>query len=179
MTDRLPTKTLEQATAAARKALVGFAAPREFGAHIFHVSIGRGLTVLTEKYGTQGGAAEHYEEHRAAVSRELWAPIAAAAREEFNPRIVLGGGLEGDFKPGTAMDRMIGRELAVLMWAAEHSTVEQIDGICAAWASLQPEDRWWLYAMTAADGGELADRNRGWRKALHAALSDMKSGVKR
>jgi hypothetical protein len=38
---------------------------------------------------------------------------------------------------------------------------------------LAPEERWWLYTMTAAATGNfLAGRGRGWRKALRYALTE-------
>ena len=44
--------------------------------------------------------------------------------------------------------------------------------ICTKWAALRPEERWWLFSTTAAEGGLAQDRERGWRKALYYALSD-------
>jgi hypothetical protein len=37
---------------------------------------------------------------------------------------------------------------------------------------LAPEERWWLYTMTAAQTGHHAQKNRGWRKAVRAALTE-------
>ena len=59
------------------------------------------------------------------------------------------------------------------MWAAEPASEEQLDAICSKWSALRPEERWWLYAMTAAQGGLAQDGQRGWRKALYHALSDV------
>jgi hypothetical protein len=67
---------------------------------------------------------------------------------------------------------MLGKELCVLMWAAEHASDDQLEAICSTWTALRPEERWWLYAMTAAQGGLAEDSQRGWRKALYYALSD-------
>ena len=44
--------------------------------------------------------------------------------------------------------------------------------ICSRRAVLRPEERWWLFAMTAAEAGLPEDGERGWRRALYAALSD-------
>jgi hypothetical protein len=68
---------------------------------------------------------------------------------------------------------MLGKELAVLMWAAERAGDDKLDVISVKWTALRPEERWWLYAMTAAQGGLAEDGNRGWRQALYYALSDM------
>ena len=39
------------------------------------------------------------------------------------------------------LDRMLGKELCVLMWAAEHAGEEQLDAICMKWTALRPEER--------------------------------------
>ena len=70
------------------------------------------------------------------------------------------------------LDRFLGKELCVLAWAAERATPEQCAVICTKWAALRPEERWWLFSTTAAEGGLAQDRERGWRKALYYALSD-------
>jgi len=70
------------------------------------------------------------------------------------------------------VDRLLGRELCVLAWAAETATEEQVPIICNKWAALRPEERWWLFAMTVAEAGLPEDTQRGWRRALFLALSD-------
>ena len=70
------------------------------------------------------------------------------------------------------MDRLLGKELCVLAWAAETGNADQIPVICSKWAALRPEERWWLFAMTAAESGLPDDTQRGWRRALFHALSD-------
>ena len=74
------------------------------------------------------------------------------------------------------MDRLLGKELCVLAWAAETATEEQIRVICSKWAALRPEERWWLFAMTVAEAGLPEDVHRGWRQALYLALSDGEKG---
>jgi len=49
---------------------------------------------------------------------------------------------------------------------------DELPVICSRWAALRPEERWWLFSMTAAESGAVDDRERGWRKALYFALSD-------
>ena len=60
----------------------------------------------------------------------------------------------------------------MLAWAVETATEGQIPVICAKWAALRPEERWWLFAMTVAEAGLPEDTQRGWRRALFHALSD-------
>ena len=70
------------------------------------------------------------------------------------------------------VDRLLGRELCVLAWAAETATPEQLPIVCSKWSALRPEERWWLFAVTVAEAGLPEDTQRGWRRALYFALSD-------
>jgi hypothetical protein len=68
------------------------------------------------------------------------------------------------------MSPLLGRELAVLLWAfmedgAEHS----LEAILHGWRELAREERWWLFAKA------VLPRQRagiGWRRALFHALSE-------
>lgn len=156
----------------------GFGARADFGAHVFRVNIppGRaGMVVLSEDYGyLAGDNGIPDREIRVEIERSKWTPLAEITRREFNPRLKAKKVPPSTWKPGdNLLDRLLGKELCVLMWAAElAATPEQLDTICAKWADLRPEERWWLYAMTAAEAGGVGDRDRGWRKALFSALSD-------
>ena len=156
----------------------GFGASADFGAHVFKAIIpaGRaGDVVLTEDYGYLAGQEGTPEfEIRAILPRAKWGKLADAARKDFNARLRARRVPPSSWKPqANLLDRMLGKELCVLMWAAEHAGEEQLEAICMKWTALRPEERWWLYAMTAAQGGLAEDGKRGWRKALYHALSDI------
>lgn len=155
----------------------GFGAGADFGAHVFQATVpaGRvGWVTLSEEYGYlagEGGVPDRAV--RAELERAKWTPLAEVSRREFNPRLRARKVPPSTWKPGpNLLDRMLGKELCVLMWACEPATPAQIETICRKWAELRPEERWWLYAMTAAEAGTAADRDRGWRQALFHALSD-------
>lgn len=160
-----------------KAATVDFGAPTSFGAHVFRVEIpaARGESVvIIEDYGYRGqeGGVPRDEE-RIFLSRAVWSAIADIARREFNDRLKAAKILTGRWHTGTNLvDRLLGRELCVLAWAAETATEEQIPVICSKWAALRPEERWWLFAMTVAEAGMPEDTQRGWRRALFMALSD-------
>jgi hypothetical protein len=40
------------------------------------------------------------------------------------------------------------------------------------WLALRPEERWWLFGMTAIATGGAGDADKGWRVALRYALGD-------
>ncbi len=158
---------------------VDFAAPDVFGAHVFYVEIPAardGEVRIVEDYGYKGG--EHglpTEEVRVILGRKLWTSIAEVARKDFNERLK-----EQNLKPSrwkvgvNKVDRLLGKELCILAWAVELSNISENKApiICSKWAALRPEERWWLFSMTAAEGGLAEDSERGWRKALYHALSD-------
>ncbi len=156
---------------------VDFGAPDTFGAHLFRVEIPASrneLVVIVEDYGYRGqeGGIPRGEE-RVVLRRPVWSAIADIARREFNDRLKAVNVLTGRWHTGTNLvDRLLGKELCVLAWAAETANDEQLPIICSKWAALRPEERWWLFAMTVAEAGLPEDAQRGWRRALFLALSD-------
>ncbi len=156
---------------------IDFGASRKFGAHVFRVEIPaerNRSVVITEDYGYRGqeGGIPRAEE-RAVLERRTWSAIADGARREFNDRLKAAKVATGRWHAGTNLvDRLLGKELCVLAWAAETANHEQIPIICSKWAALRPEERWWLFAMTVAEAGLPGDSERGWRRALFFALSD-------
>lgn len=156
---------------------VDFGAPEKYGAHLFRVEIpaSRNETVrIIEDYGYRGleGGIPRDEE-RVVLSRAVWSPIADIARREFNDRLKAAKLPTSRWHSGTNLvDRLLGKELCVLAWAAETANAEQLPVICSKWAALRPEERWWLFAMTVAEAGLPEDTQRGWRRALFHALSD-------
>lgn len=156
---------------------VDFGAPEKFGAHLFRVEIpgARNEAVrIFEDYGyrgLEGGIAR--DEERVILSRAVWSGIADISRREFNDRLKAAKVPVGRWHGGTNLvDRLLGKELCVLAWAAETANEDQIAVICSKWAALRPEERWWLFSMTVAEAGLPEDTQRGWRRALHLALSD-------
>ena len=156
---------------------VDFGAPAAFGAHVFRVEIppGRlGEILVVEDYGYRGSEAGiPREEERAVLERRVWSQISEVARREFNDRLKSAKLKTGRWHAGTNLvERLLGRELCVLVWAAERATDEELPVIGSKWAALRPEERWWLFMMTVAEAGLPDDHQRGWRQALHLALAD-------
>lgn len=156
---------------------VDFGAPASFGAHVFRVEIlaaRNDSVVIVEDFGYRGheGGVPRDEE-RVVLKRPVWSGIADIARREFNDRLKAAKVAVGRWHTGiNLVDRLLGRELCVLAWAAETATDEQLPIICSKWAALRPEERWWLFSMTVAEAGLPDDTLRGWRRALFHALSD-------
>jgi Protein of unknown function (DUF3780) len=156
---------------------VDFGAPGSFGAHLFkiEISVARSAPVLiTEDYGYRGQEnGVPRDEERVSLDRHVWSAVADTARREFNERLKAAKVMGGRWHTGTNLvDRLLGKELCVLAWAAETANDEQLPIICSKWSALRPEERWWLFAMTVAETGLPEDTQRGWRRALFHALSD-------
>jgi hypothetical protein len=156
---------------------VDFGAPTNFGAHVFHVDIPESKSEgvrISEDYGYQGEIRGiPRAEDRVILARAVWSGIAETARREFNDRLKAAKVTMGRWHGGTNLvDRLLGKELCVLAWAAETVDSELIPVVCSKWVALRPEERWWLYSMTVAEAGLPEDTDRGWRRALSSALSD-------
>jgi hypothetical protein len=135
--------------------------------------------VIVEHYGYRGlDEGIPQEEERVILKRPVWSAIADIARREFNNRLKTAKFPVGRWHTGdNLVDRLLGKELCVLAWAAETANPEQLPVICSKWAALRPEERWWLYSMTVAEAGLPEDTQRGWRRALFHALSDGEKAV--
>lgn len=156
---------------------VDFGAPEKFGAHLFRVELPAARTksvVIVEDYGYRGDEAGiPRDEERAILDRRVWSKISDTARREFNARLKGAKIPVGRWHSGTNLvERLLGKELCVLAWAAEPATDEQLPVVCSKWMALRPEERWWLFSMTVAEAGLPEDKERGWRRALYVALSD-------
>jgi len=70
----------------------------------------------------------------------------------------------------TRLGPLLGRELAVLLWALmEKGAEERVEVILHGWRELAREERWWLFARGSAPG---QGTGLGWRRALFHGLSE-------
>lgn len=110
---------------------------------------------------------------RAQLSKLKWDAISGEVRSEFNRRLKTERKRSGSWAQGNnGVQRLLGKELLVLVWAVEQDdvSVEQCDVAIRNWLGLKPEERWWLYTMTAASTGYAHQNGMGWRDALRRAL---------
>ena len=152
----------------------GFGYDPQREAHHFRVRVGRqDVEVYEAPLALESEAMPPVESMRLRLSRDRWDLIAAALAEDFNRRL---RALE--LRPGkwaaaglVPVARLLGKELLVLGWAMEQADPGQSPMAIANWQGLAPEERWWLYSMTAAQTGRARD-GAGWRKALRYALCE-------
>lgn len=110
---------------------------------------------------------------RCEIARDVWDVVSPEARAEFNRRLKAEGKPSGRWGADeTAVQRLFGKELLVLLWAVEANDVsaEEVAVAIRNWHGLKPEERWWLYTMTAASTGLAHQGGMGWRGALRQAL---------
>lgn len=157
-----------------------FDCPDIYAEHAFLLRLTRGRdarAVVTEVFGrapTEREASWAPETVlRCEAPRAAWDAVAGEARAEFNRRLRADGKSPGRWGADeTAVQRLFGKELLVLLWAVEAPDVrpEEIPVAVRNWLGLKPEERWWLYTMTAAGTGLAHQTGLGWRGALRQAL---------
>jgi hypothetical protein len=174
--DAAPAFASAEAAADARPTL-GFGVPATSDPHHFKVNVPRNNTAsvqVSEYLGLQALSDEHSVIDRAMLDRARWTAIRAEVQRAFNARLSTHGLRPGTWKAGeNPVDRLLGKELCVLVWAVEHMEMEKIPVAVRNWLALRPEERWWLFGMTAMSTGGLADGDKGWRLALRHALGDV------
>jgi len=120
------------------------------------------------------GAGQNDGKLRSILARPKWDAIADELRVVFNRRLKEQGIKAGRWKTGVnAVSRLLGKELALLAWAIEDADPALIPTAIKNWQGLVPEERWWLFTMTAAATGHAVHgRGHGWRKAIRYALTE-------
>jgi hypothetical protein len=174
---------------ASKPELLGFGFQPALSEHFFLLSLPR-----SKAGGAEVTLSEHFEWReptadapipvpindvnaylRVIVRRTVWVEVAEDVKAEFNRRLRVYGLKTAQWpKSGQVpVDRTLGKELCVLLWAIEECDPALINTAVRNWLGLVPEERWWLYTMTnAATGHALKGRGRGWRKALRYALTE-------
>ena len=104
---------------------------------------------------------------RAKVAADVWRVAAKPVTTLFNRRLKDYGLAQEKWDEGgiTPIDRLLGKELCVLVWALSGADLTfAAPTILKNWVALRPEDRWWLYGMALVSSS--------WRMALSIALQD-------
>lgn len=156
---------------------LGFGVPATSDPHHFVVRIPRGNTapvLISEHLGMGTETARDQVIDRVLLERPRWTAIRAEVQRAFNARLKEHNLATAAWKVGdTPVDRLLGKELCLLAWAIERLTPEQIGIAVRNWLALRPEERWWLFGMTAIATGGVLDGEKGWRVALRYALGDV------
>ena len=137
------------------------------------------LVQIYERYGWTNGKRQILGDSdvlRLELSRQKWNLVSSDLTTEFNidlkqQYLKIGKFIIG----GTPVERLLGKEMMVLLWGIEHIGDMELSIISTAirnWKGLMQEERWWLYTMTNAATGHMHD-TRGWRTALRCILCEI------
>lgn len=159
------------------KPTLGFGVPATSDPHHFKVRIpsaNSGKVQISEYLGMQATSDEFAVMDRVLLDRPRWTAIRSEVQRAFNARLKAHGLRTCAWKVGeNPVDRLLGKELCVLAWAVEDLELDKIAVAVRNWVALRPEERWWLFGMTAIATGTVKDAGRGWRLALRHALGDV------
>lgn len=156
---------------------LGFGVPATSDPHHFKIIIPKGNTSrvqISEYLGLQAQSADLSVIDRVLLERSRWTAIRAEVQRAFNVRLKAHNLKTSAWKVGeNPVDRLLGKELCVLAWAVEEMDMDKIPVAVRNWLALRPEERWWLFGMTAISTGGVKDGKKGWRLALRHALGDV------
>lgn len=156
---------------------LGFGVPATSNPHHFVVEIPRnnsGSVSMVENLGMQTHEQSQSEIPRVLLERSRWTAIRGEVQRAFNVRLKERNLKTSTWKVGeNPVDRLLGKELCVLAWAIEGMEFDHIPIAVRNWLALRPEERWWLFGMTAITTGGVNDGAKGWRLALRHALGDV------
>lgn len=156
---------------------LGFGVPATSDPHHFKVIIPKassGKVQISESLGLQAAGSDNAVIDRVLLDRPRWTAIRAEVQRAFNARLAAHDIKPSAWKVGDCpVDRLLGKELCVLAWAVEQMEMEKIPVAVRNWLALRPEERWWLFNMTAMSTGGVMDAGKGWRLALKHALGDV------
>lgn len=156
----------------------GFGVPiTETDPHCFLVRIpksNKSAVEIVESLGVQAQDQVSSEIVRVVLVRPRWTAIRQEVQRMFNNRLKEYKLATSRWKVGeNPVDRILGKELSVLAWAVEYMEEDNIPIAVRNWMALRPEERWWLFSMTAMSTGGVHDGKKGWRVALRHALGDV------
>lgn len=156
----------------------GFGVPlTEMSPHCFVVRVPKstkGAVEIIESLGMEAKDQSHAEITRVVLERPRWTAIRQEAQRVFNNRLKEQSLTTHRWKVGdNPVDRLLGKELCVLAWAVEGMDIDSIPVAVRNWMALRPEERWWLFSMTASSTGLAGEGDKGWRLALRHALGDV------
>jgi hypothetical protein len=156
---------------------LGFGVPATSDPHHFKVIIPKassGKIQIIEHLGLQAHSDEFAIIDRVVLERPRWTAIRSEVQRAFNARLKEHKLKTSAWKVGeNPVDRLLGKELCVLAWAVEGMEIEKIPVAVRNWLALRPEERWWLFGVTAMTTGGIGDGDKGWRLALRHALGDV------
>ena len=174
---KLTSRIDERDDVVVRRPTLGFGVPATSNPHHFKVIIPRsnqGRVQVSEYLGLQAISDDVSVIDRVLLNRTKWTAMRGEVQRLFNSRLKSHELSTSVWRVGdNLVDRLLGKELCVLAWAIEHMEMEKVPVAIRNWLALRPEERWWLFGVTAASTGGIDNGDKGWRLALRHALGDV------
>lgn len=162
-----------------KKDFIGFGFnPSETENHFYVVNPGGRKDIeIYERFHWEREGEQQINEQKDVLKLKIaysrWSKVVKNITAEFNSRLKAEKKLVGKFVVGgTPVEKLMGKELMILLWGIENNEVAGIPVAIRNWLGLTPEERWWLYTMTNASTGDINSNKRGWRMALKYILCD-------
>ncbi|MBQ6482231.1 MAG: DUF3780 domain-containing protein [Anaerolineaceae bacterium] len=161
-----------------KKKYFGFGMDPEESQNFFYIkmpSAAEGMVEIWECFEWRDGDFETKPSDilRLMISKARWNAVSKDLGTELNNRLKTDGKPVGKFgKEGTIVEKMLGKEMMVLLWGIENVETRQFQTALRNWLGFLPEERWWLYTMTNASTGGINDSGKGWRQALRYILCE-------
>jgi hypothetical protein len=152
--------------------------PKRSPHHFAAVPAGSGHVQFVERftYGetASDGAAAPKDVVKAELDVERWRRIRDEAADVFNAHLRASGFRTASWRRDapTLLVPHLGRELLLLVWAAEGQDLSVLPAVRLNWRGFAPEERWWLYSTINASSRHPDHAERGWRKAIKIALAE-------
>lgn len=155
----------------------GFGVPDTIDPHHFVVRVPSGNSgdiLIIENFGINAVSRDDETLLRCRLPRRAWNGIKDEAKRVLNERLHEKRLKTSRWQAGdNPVERLLGKELCLLAWATEAAQPGDLVIACGAWASLRPEERWWLFSMCDDASGAADDVDIGWRKAVRIALTEV------
>ncbi|MEP3665223.1 MAG: DUF3780 domain-containing protein [Roseibium sp.] len=144
------------------------------GCFLLRVPKGRNDPIdLIEDFGISAGEDEPQGVARCSVDRHVWRSVADGVRTYLNRRLKAKKMKVGRFMVGeNKIERLLGREVSVLLYALENCTVDEAPSVFQGWSDYRPEELWWLFNQIDKSGGYINDPQVGWRRSIKTILGE-------
>lgn len=108
----------------------------------------------------------------ATIPTAQWDTLKDMVKAHFNERLQKMNIKLGRWKTHTLLDKLLGKELTLLLLGLQGATPTEAERVVANWQGLRPEERWWLVTQIYSVGHPTLNPNRGWYKGIMIALRE-------
>jgi len=163
-----------------RKNTLGFGFnPDETEHHFYMVITPDEVEVYERFYWEDGEQVKDLQDKNLILKMEKgkFNKVKSTLKKYMNEEMVKRGDKKGDLKDGAfPIERLLGKEIMVLLWGIEEINTSLIDAAVKSWAGFSNMDLWWIFTRTNAANGYYKNR-MGWRKSIKYMLTEDPNGL--